>query len=358
MQNNKLEKLASERSLPCVTISMNTHRLSTDHQKDGIELDKLIKEVHLHVAAEFGHLDISHLLEKIDHLKDEMDLDYRMESIHFFLSDCTTEIVKSPWPISKNTVAVAENFVIKPLIKDLNRMEEYLILVLSQSDVRLLKATNDIISGEVKSEDFAFDLSPFYTGDQTNGSDGKQSDNLVREFFNQIDKAVVKIHYKTEMNVVVICTEKNWSLLMQVADKPSVYYGNTSFIHSDTLNHSLASDAWQIVVAIQEKGRAMAIEEMKEAAAKGKVITDLLDIYLAVKAGRGELLITHDDYHQAVKMNGQYSFYSVDDLTMPGVIDDITSEIAWDVISKKGRALFTSQQEFKSIGNIALKVRY
>lgn len=358
MQKNKLEKLASERSLPCVTISMNTHRLPVGNQKDSIELDKLIREAHLHVADEFGHMEVDRLLAKIDHLGDEMDLDLRMESIHFFLSDLTTEIVKSPWPISKNTVAVAENFVIKPLIKDLNRLEEYLILVLSQSDVRLLKATNDIISGDIKSEDFPFTVNPFSTGDQDNASDGKQSDNMVREFFNQIDKAVVKIHHKTEMNVVVICTDKNWSLLMQVADKPSIYYGNTSFNHSDTVNHSLASDAWQIVVAIQDKGRAMAIMEMQEAAGKGKVITDLLDIYLAVKAGRGELLIIHDDYHQAVKMNGQYSFYAVDDLTMPGVIDDITSEIAWEVISKKGRALFTNQDEFKLLGNIALKVRY
>lgn len=41
-----------------------------------------------------------------------------------------------------------------------------------------------------------------------------------------------------------------------------------------------------------------------------------------------------------------------------GVIDDITSEIAWEVISKKGRAIFTTQDELKSLGEIALKVRY
>ena len=358
MQKNKLEKLASERSQPCVTISMNTQRMLANNQKDIIELERLIKEAHKHVADEFGHLDVKNLLEKIDHLGTEMDARYNLESIHFFLSDSTTEMVKSSWPISKNTVSVAESFVIKPLIKDLNRTEEYLILVLSQSEVRLLKAINDNISGEIKSEDFPFTENPYFLANQANATDGKQSDNLVREFFNQIDKALVKIHYKTEMNVVVICTENNWSRLMQVADKPSIYYGNVSINFNDTANHSLASEAWKIVAAIQKEGRAKAILEMQEAAGKGKVITDLLDIFLAVRAGRGELLITHDDYLQAVKMNGQYSFYSVDDLTLPGVIDDITSDIAWEVILKKGRAIFTNQQEFKSLGNIALKVRY
>lgn len=358
MQKKKLEKLALERSFPCVTISMNTQRMSTNNQKDIIELNKLIKEAHDHVVDEFGQHDVTNLLEKIDNLGKDMNANYNLESIHFFLSESTTEVVKSSWPISKNTVSVAENFVIKPLIKDLNRTEEYLILVLSQSEVRLLKAINDNISGEIKSEDFTFTENPYFLGDQDKASDGKQSDNLVREFFNQIDKALVKIHNKTDLKVVAICAENNWSRLMQVADQPSIYYGNVSINYNDTANHSLASEAWKIIDDIQKDGRAKAIREMQDAAGHGKVITDLHEIFLAVKAGRGELLITHDDYRQAVKMKGQYAFYPVDDLTMPEVIDDISSDLAWEVISKKGRAIFTSQEEFKSLGDIALKVRY
>lgn len=357
MKKEKLEKLASERSNPCVTISMNTHRKYPDNQKDAIELQKLLKEAHDHVVNEFGQYEVNNLLEKIDHLEEEIDADYNLDSIHIFLSDSTTEIIKSSWPILKNTVSVAENFVIKPLIKDFNRMEEYLVLVLSQTDVRLLHAINDGISGEIKNDDFTFAKNPYFLADLDKSSDGKQIDNLVREFFNQIDKALVKIHYKTDMNVVVICTENNWSRLKQVADKPSIYLGNVSMNYNDT-PHSIAAEAWKIVVAIQEEERAKLIQEMLEAEGHGRVITDLLDIFIAVKGGRGDLLIVRDGYHQAVKMNGRYSFDLASDVTLPGVIDDITSEMAWEVISKKGRAIFTNQTEFKSLGNIALKVRY
>ena len=358
MNKNMLEILASERSYPCVTISMNTHRTFPENLKDVTELKRLIKEAHKHVVEEFGQHDNSNLLEKIDHLEEEVDVNYNLDSLHIFLSNHTKEIVKSSWPTLKSTVAAAESFVIKPLIKDFNRLEEYLILVLSQTDVRLLKAINDNISGEIKSDDFPFAKNPHFFDDQDKSNDGKKVDNLVRDFFNQIDKALVKIHNKTNMNVVVICTENNWSRLIQVADKPTIYLGNVSINFNDTANHSLASEAWKIVVAIQEEGRALAIKEMKEAAGHGKVITDLRDIFIAVKAGRGDLLITHDDYHQAIKMTGQYSFSFVNDLTLPEVIDDITSDIAWEVISKKGRAIFTNQEEFKTFGNIALKVRY
>ena len=106
-----------------------------------------------------------------------------------------------------------------------------------------------------------------------------------------------------------------------------------------------------------DTGRVI-FQEMKEAARHGKMITELAHIYYAIKEGRGDLLITHDDYHQAVKMTGENSFEMVTDVTQSGVIDDITSDLAWEVISKKGRAIFTNSPEFKSIGNIALKVRY
>src|SRR5665648_460810 len=119
MQKDKLEMLASERSNPCITVSMNTPQKFPNNQQDVIELKKLFREAYEHVAKEFGQYPVSGLLEKIDNL----------EGIHIFISDSTTEIVKSSWPTLRNVVSVAENFVIKPLIKEFNRLEEYLIPV-------------------------------------------------------------------------------------------------------------------------------------------------------------------------------------------------------------------------------------
>lgn len=358
MQKNIIEKLASERSNPCVTISMNTHRNFSNNQIDIVEFQKLIIETQNHVVNEFGQHDVQNLLDKIENLQEEIDFNYMLDSIHIFLSDTTKEIVKSSWPTLGNKVSVAENFVIKPLIKDFNRLEDYYILMLSLNDVRLLHAVNDGIAGEIKADDFPFDQNPHFLSDQENSGDDKHYENQIKEFYNQIDKALVKIHYKTEMNVVVACTENNWSRLLQVADKPSIYLGNINLNYNDKTNQSIAAEAWKIVNIIQAKSRIMAIDEMKEAAGHGKVLTDLNEIFFAVQSGRGDLLITHDDYHQPVIMEGQYSFRLANDVTLPGVIDDITSDMAWEVISKKGRAIFTSQDEFKSFGNIALKVRY
>jgi len=358
MNKEKLEKLASENSIPCVTISMNTHRTSPDNLEDIVRLKNLLNEAHDRVVNEYGKRPVTELLEKIDNLEKEVDVNYNLDSLHIFLSNSTKEIVRSSWPALHNAVHVSENFAVKPLIKDFKRTVDYLILVLSQSGVPLFHAINDRIAREIKNDDFPFAKNPHVLTDKDKLSDGKKVDNMVREYFNKIDKALVRVFNKTDMKCVVICTEANYSRLMQVADIPSIYLGYASINYNNTANHTIVNDAWQIVKEFQKQSRTNAIKEMIEAVGQGKVITELSEILRAVKEGRGDLLITHDDYHQSVVMTGDYTFDLVNDVTLPGVIDDISSDIAWEVISKKGRAIFTSQEELKSLGNIALKIRY
>jgi len=321
-------------------------------------LSPWLKEAHERVVNEYGKRPVADLLEKMDSLENQIDVNYNLESLHIFLSNSTKEIVRSSLPVLQNAVHVSGNFAVKPLIKDFNRTVDYLILVLTQSGVPLFHAINDGIAGEIKNDDFPFAPNPHVLTDKDKLSDGKKVDNMVREYFNKIDKAVVRVYNKTDMKCVVICTETNYSRLIQVADIPSIYLGYASINYNNKANHTIANDAWQIVREFQKQSRTKAIIEMKEAVGQGKVITDLSEILRAVKEGRGDLLITHDDYHQSVVMTGDYTFDLVNDVTLPGAIDDIASDIAWEVISKKGRAIFTTQGEFKSLGDIALKVRY
>jgi len=358
MKREKLEKLATEKGSPCVTISMNTHRTSPDNLQDIIVLKNLLSEAKERVINEFGKHPVSDLIEKIDQIEKEIDVNHNADSLHIFLSNSTKEIVKSSWPTMQNKVHIAETFAIKPLIKDLNRLEEYHILILSQSGVRLFHAINESITGEIKNDDFPIEKNPHILTDHDKLSDSKQVDNMVREYFNNIDKAIIRVYNKTNIKCVVICTEDNYSFLMQVADRPSIYYGFAGINYNETANHSIAADAWQIVLALQKQHRAEDIKEMQDAAGQGKVLTDLSDIFRAVKEGRGDLLIVNDDFHQNVRITGEFSFDVVNDVTLPGVTDDIISDIAWEVISKKGRVLFTNQEELISLGDIALKVRY
>jgi len=173
-----------------------------------------------------------------------------------------------------------------------------------------------------------------------------------------VDKALVKVHHQTNLKCVVITTEDNYSRLQQVADKPSVYLGYDNIDYNNVATHQIAQQSWKIAKEKQKQARTTAIKEMKEAVAQGKVLTDLQEIYQASIDGDGELLIVHQDFSQSVLMKDDRTFSLIDDATIENGIDDITSNIAWEVLSKKGAVHFTSQEEIKDLGKIVLKTRY
>jgi dihydrofolate reductase len=358
MQKEILEKLASEKSNPCVTISLNTHRTRPDNAQDRLLLKNLGKEAGERLLAQFTKRQITPLLEKLDKIADEIDVSHNLDSLHVFLSNQTKEIIRSTWPARVNSVKINDSFFLRPLIKAYNRSEEYLILLLSQSGTSLFEALNDGIVEEIRNEDFPFPENPHVITSRKELSDSKRADNMVREYLNKIDKAIVKVHNQTGMHCVVICTPENYTQLMQVADKPAVYHGFSNINYNDTANHTIAAQAWKIILEVQVQRKASAIAEMKAATSQGKVLTDVREIYRAVKEGRGELLITHQDFSQPASIKDEFTIELVRDPAQPGVIDDITSTIAWEVISRKGRVIFTDQDEIRELGKVALKTRY
>ncbi|MDP3451379.1 MAG: hypothetical protein Q8R90_00365 [Bacteroidales bacterium] len=358
MIKEKISALANEKSQPSVTISLNTHRTHPDSTQDEILLKKLLREAEERVIGEFGKRDASELLEKIQTVADKIDVNYNLDSLHIFLSQETEEVIRLPWPARENEVHVGDRFSLRTMIKAYNRTQEYLVMLLSQGGVSLYVAINDSIIAEINNDDFPFTENSHFETESARRSDSNHLDNLIREFLNKVDKALVKVHNDTGFTCAVVCTEDNYSRLMQVADKPGAYLGYVNIDYNNTAPHYIAKQSWELVKEQQKQSRREAIGEMQEAVAHGKVLTDLQEIYQASIDGRGDLLIVHQDFSQSVVMIDQRTFDLVDDPTIPNSIDDITSTIAWEVISKKGRVIFTTQDEIKDLGEIVLKTRY
>lgn len=357
----QLTKLAEQKSYPSVTISFNTHRTSPDNLQDAIKLKNAVKEAEERLLKEFDNKrDIAEVLQKLSDVLDDIDVSKNIESLHVFISKDTLEIVRTTWPVINEGVWIDDKFAIRPLIKAVNRTEEYLVLYLTQKGVHLYEAKDDIIENEITNEDFPFTESKYNLNHVFADlrTDSLQ-ENRLKNFINQVDKAVQRIDTTYSTPVLVVSVADNYSYLLDQADQPSIYIGNVSAdFNSPTQKHEFMADAWEFIKQRQHQNRTLAIEEMQEAISKGQVLTDLQEIYQASIDGRGDLLIVHQDYEQPVRMIDDRTFELVDDPTEIDVIDDITSNIAWDVISKKGRAIFTSQDEIKELGKIVLKTRY
>jgi hypothetical protein len=145
---------------------------------------------------------------------------------------------------------------------------------------------------------------------------------------------------------------------MQVADKPNVYYGYAKINYNKTSTSHISKQSFEIIKDIQLQRITEAIAEIREAVAQGKVLTDLQEIFQAAIDGRGELLIVHESFSQAVIMINDRTFQLTSDPTIEDAIADITSIIAWEVLSKKGRVVFTKESQIKEFGKIVLKTRF
>lgn len=353
-----LQKLAGERNKPCVSISLNTYRTFPDNQKDLVRIKQLAKEAETRILKEYDKREVSALLEKLDNLEHEIDVNYNLDSLHIFASNDTLEIIKSQWPIVENDVEISDQFSLRHLIYKMNRSEEYNIMVLSQAGVHLYEATNDHVQDEIRNESFPFSENRHYVTSGDKSSDPKQVDNQLREHFNNVDKALVKLYRETGLKTVVVCDINNYSKLIQVADLPNIYHGYVPMNHSKLAQHELGEQAWELILQKQKQRKNAAISEMKVAVAQGLVLTDLQEIYRAALDGRGDLLIAKNDFKQAVEMIDDRSFKFIDDSNKEGAIDDITGQIAWEVISKKGQVIFTDNEELEDLGDMVLKVRY
>ncbi|QEH42273.1 hypothetical protein [Chitinophaga sp. XS-30] len=358
MIREQLLQLGQIQGDPCVTISLNTHRTHPDSLQDAIRIQQLCREADNRLLKEYGKRDIKKIREALETIPSEIDVNYNLDSLHVFISESTREIIRSPWPVNEDAVHIGQGFAVRPLIKAANRVAEYLVLLLSQSGVSLYEAMNDAITGEIRNDDFPFPSSPYYLTHHDEQSDARQVDNAVRQYFNKVDKAVVKVHHETQLKCIVICTGNNYSHLMMVADKPGIYEGHANINYNNTTPHHIVSQAWEIVRTRQKEQRAAAISEMKEAVSGGLVLTDLQEIYRAAKDGRGDLLIVRNEFSQPVKMTGERTFDIISDPSAESAVDDIASDVAWEVTSRNGRVVFTDQEEIKELGDIVLKTRY
>ncbi|MCS6930054.1 MAG: hypothetical protein NZM43_11260 [Saprospiraceae bacterium] len=355
----QLEKLANVRSYPCVTISLNTHRTHPDNVQDGILLKNLCNEAEHRLLAEFDKRQALLFVERLKALPQKVDVNYNLESLHIFIGNGVEEIIRLPMPIAENGVYIANSFALRPLIKAVNRLTEYLILVVSQSGTHLYAAVNDAVSEEIHNGEFPYPPMTNQDTDREKLSDPKRVENLVREYLNGIDKALNRVYNQRGLRCAVVATEDNYSRLMQVADRRAIYYDGFVHINYNQLApHKVAAETWKLVSQVQRQERTRAIEEMLESVKEGKVVTDVHEIYRAAKEGRGELLIVHDSFKLPARITGEYTFELAQDPTAPDVIDDLTSDIAWEVYSKKGRVIFTEQDAIRQLGDIALKVRY
>jgi hypothetical protein len=342
----------------CVTLSLNTHRTHPENLTDAIKLKNMVAEAKARLQDDYEKRAVSGIVDALDQLEEEVDINQNLKSLHVFISGSVKELFRLSWPTNQEGVHIGDAFAVRPLIKELGRQTAYRIMLLSQSGVRLFRATNSKIEAEITDDNFPISESPFYTTSSDRGSDSKHVDDLVREFLNRTDKALSDAVSGEGVKTVVICTEDNYSRLLQVADNPSLYWGYVPVDYNNVDEHQLEAQAWAFVQEQLEIENEDYFSELDDAVGQGLVLTDIQEIYQACLDGRGDLLVMEEGFRQSARIADDRQLEIVDEGAGADIVDDISSLLASLVYEKGGRCIFVSRNPNPDLRPIALKARY
>ncbi|WP_104382874.1 hypothetical protein [Sphingobacterium sp. HMA12] len=353
-----LQTLIRTQDEVCVTISVNTHRTHPDNLNDRIKIKNFTKEAIDRLLEKFEKRTLSNIIGRLEQVEQEIDVNYNLESLHLFISDTVVEVFRSSWETSQEGVHISGNFAVRPVIKEIGRQTHYLIMLLSQSGIKLYTALNGSIVREVQNEEFPIDENRFYNTLPDRSSDAKHLDDLLREYLNRADKALINYSNEEKLKTLVFCTEDNYSKLMQVADRPSVYYGYLPIDYNNVEPHQLEARAWDFMKQELERKNEDYFGELESAIGQGLVLTDLQEIYRAAQDGKGDFLIVQESFHQAVKLVSDRDIEIVEDNVGKNIVDDISSLLALFVEERGGQTLYVPEIPNPECRPIALKIRY
>lgn len=245
--NKNLERLVHTQEKVNLSISLPTHRTFPDNQQDVVLLKNLVVESEKNLINRYGKREVSGILEKLNLVIEKVNENENLDSLHIFISNEIFEIINLPIPIENSEVIINDSFNVFYLTKAMEQFKEYLVLVLTQNGVKLYDAISNTVVSEIENDDFPFEDNNLYLTHSDKSSDAKQVDNLVREYFNRVDKAIQKIHNETGLRIVVVGTPRNYQHLTHVSDNNNVYLGNSPINYNDVSPHRLGIQSWELI---------------------------------------------------------------------------------------------------------------
>jgi len=356
--SKNIKELRSVKADNCVTIVLNTHRTRPENEQDHILLKNLIKEAEERLLAHDSKRDVQPIIDRMHALASSIDHQHNLESLILFVNHDHSDYFRLPIAVT-NRVVIDDSFATKDLLRAIHQEAHYYILVLSQHKVRLLEAMNDKLVAEIK-HDFPMENRLIFGSHGLDASNAAKQKNIIAEFFNQVDKALNE-HRKSNPLPVLVCTEEaNYHEYLKIADqKHSIYDFYLNKNRMDEKDQTIVSDAWPLVQEHLAKVNLEKKSDLLKAVASGKYLSDINDIYRAIKEGRIDTLFLEEGLYQAAEITEDHiTLVNVDEATEKHIVDDVYDELIELNMAYGGKIVFLPAGELADFQGFGAITRY
>ncbi|MBK9270476.1 MAG: hypothetical protein IPM48_02675 [Saprospiraceae bacterium] len=339
-----------------ISIVLNTHRTKPDNLQDRILLKNLIKEAEERLHRDYDKALASRLSDQLHKCAESIDHDYNKEGLILHVNENIAEYHRIGIPV-QNRVIIDPSFSSRDLIRAKQLALDYFVLVLSKQTAKLYFVHSEDGIQELTG-DFPI-VNHHVPADPLIQSTNKGQDNLVEEFFNQVDKKLHKYFTESKHSVLLLTESRNYDHYLKIADHKNRLAG---YVHGNFENTS----AHQILNASQEYMTQKTLDAFEEkmndlakAQKAGKVVSDTAEIWRAIKEGKGQTLFVQSDLIlPAVVMDHQIVLVQKAHSTEKFSTDDLIDEMIEHNILQGGEVVFANNGSLDAYQGLALSVRY
>ena len=339
------DRLSKVKGGTCVTIILNTHRTTPDNQKDSIALKNLITETGRRLDIEYDTKTSKIYTDKLNQLASEIDLYLNDHGLILFVNEDIAEYLRIPTH-PQPRIIIDDTFATRPIVRAMKNNSDYYVLLLSSGKARLIEASSEDVKNEVRTEGF-----PIHD-DQTYAVSKE-------EFFNRVDKAVNKIRTSNPLPIVIYSEESTYHQYIKVADHPNTIIGNISLKSNVDKPANLIKEIWPVIRDLTVVRNRERFSELEQAVSTGVFLSDINEIWNAVKEGRGKTIFVEEGYYQAAKNeNGVLTPIEQNEISHKNDIDDVVDDMIEYTLQFGGDVVFLEKGSLKDFDKLALISRY
>lgn len=324
MTSYDLKDFITPTSKPIVSLYIPIHRTEREGRRDEwdrIEFKDLIKQAKDELLAKYDKKDVEVLIERMDYILEDEDLPLWIDAsagLGFLMSATDTYVINMSYG-HKPIVVVGDEYCLKPLIKNMQYLMHYKLLLLSTDFFSVLDGNYNGVHFEVMpdgvKEYFAqeykeFDgcdtpldyysledhMSPFHGWKSRNDVTKEEAEKFFRYVAKELSDTVLR---DDETPVILVTLPEHEHMFREVAHLRHLLPEAILKDPATMSGAELRADAVKIMEGIQVKWAAELCDKYNEAAAHGKGSANLGDIKFALEERKIEYLVVKGDKDSA-----------------------------------------------------------
>lgn len=317
--------------------------------------------------------EVKQIFENLDSLLESIDYTEASGSFAFFVNAHVKEMYRLPFQV-ENRVVIDSTFVTRDIVKVLNRIPRYWVLVLGKKPTRLFHGVGDTLTEIVEpatdlygndKDGFPFNYIPpnvesehKLMGDHLH-RDARHLDDCRKEFFRKIDDLLDRFISIENLPLALVGNKQNCVIFRNVSKIKNIL----CVIHGDyetASSNDISRGAWPSVKDYLEKVREKKIGEFQEAIGRMHHAFGIDTVWRVAKEGKVNELLVEEGFSVPGIVNPENDkdviIYEKSD--SPSISDDLINSLIEMVEEKGGKVIFCKPDTLKEYDRVAAILRY